>query len=137
MSDILIKSMEMSTSCFSCPMSGIECCGISRGSYIEYRDVDIDVAMKGKPDWCPLVEIPPHGDLIERKAAYDSLLNGMVMTRYLSRALDCVSEFYVPTIIEAEPEVHDCENCKWFGGLMCDHVDENYKCLGWEAEEGK
>lgn len=26
----------------------------------------------------------------------------------------------------------DCENCKYFGGLMCDHVDENNKCLGWE-----
>ena len=42
-----------------------------------------------------------------------------------------------PTIIPAEPEVHNCDNCKWFGGLMCDHVDENYKCLGWEAEEGE
>ena len=29
----------------------------------------------------------------------------------------------------------DCENCKYFGGLMCDHVDENFKCLGWEKEE--
>ena len=27
---------------------------------------------------------------------------------------------------------HDCENCKYFGGLMCTHVDENNKCLGWE-----
>ena len=29
----------------------------------------------------------------------------------------------------------DCENCKYFGGLMCDHVDENNKCLGWEKYE--
>ena len=27
---------------------------------------------------------------------------------------------------------HDCENCKYFGGLMCNHVDKNGKCLGWE-----
>ena len=25
-----------------------------------------------------------------------------------------------------------CENCKYFGGLMCDHIDENANCLGWE-----
>lgn len=53
-------------------------------------------------DKCPLVHVPPHGDLIERKTAYDSLLNGMAMTGYQSRALDCISDFYVPTIIPAE-----------------------------------
>jgi len=50
------------------------------------------------------VPVPPHGDLIERKAAYDSLLDGMVMTGYQSRALDCINEYYVPTIIEAEED---------------------------------
>ena len=30
---------------------------------------------------------------------------------------------------------HDCDNCKYFGGCMCIHVDENGKCLGWEKEE--
>ena len=29
-------------------------------------------------------------------------------------------------------KIHDCDNCKHFGGLMCDHVDENWNCLGWE-----
>jgi len=62
------------------------------------------------PNWqgdCTLIKgaqavsVPPHGDLIERKTAYDSLLNGMVMTGYQSRALDCINEFYVPTIISA------------------------------------
>lgn len=46
--------------------------------------------------------IQPHGDLIERKAAYDSILSGMVMTGCQSRALDCIDEIYVPTIIPAE-----------------------------------
>jgi len=49
------------------------------------------------------VLVPPHGDLIERKAAYDSLLDGMVMTGYQSRALDCIAEYIVPTIIPADP----------------------------------
>lgn len=30
---------------------------------------------------------------------------------------------------------HDCDNCKYFGGLMCDHIDENGKCLGWERDK--
>ena len=50
------------------------------------------------------VPVPPHGDLIERKEAYDSLLSGMVMTGYQSRALDCINEIYVPTIIPASEE---------------------------------
>ena len=25
-----------------------------------------------------------------------------------------------------------CENCRYFGGLMCDHIDEEGNCLGWE-----
>ena len=28
--------------------------------------------------------------------------------------------------------VQDCDNCKYFGGLMCDHVDADWNCLGWE-----
>ena len=63
--------------------------------------VCIDMDLKCKPV-AQAVKIPPHGDLIERKAAYDSILNGMVMTGYQSRALDCINEFWVPTIIEAE-----------------------------------
>ena len=35
-------------------------------------------------------------DYISREAAYESLLNGMVMTGYQSRALDCISEFSIP-----------------------------------------
>jgi len=65
------------------------------------------------PNWqgdCTLIKgaqavpVPPHGDLIERKAAYDSILNGMMMTGYQSKALDCINEFYVPTIIPASEE---------------------------------
>ena len=30
--------------------------------------------------------------------------------------------------------IHDCDNCGYFGGCMCDHIDENGKCLGWKNE---
>lgn len=84
------------------------------------------------------IPVPPHGRLIDADALRvdhfaPSSTSNMPNYYYVSKAqID-----NTPTIIEAEPEVHDCDNCKWFGGLMCDHVDENYKCLGWEAEGGE
>ena len=27
---------------------------------------------------------------------------------------------------------HDCDNCKYYGGVACEHVDEEGNCLGWE-----
>ena len=32
---------------------------------------------------------------------------------------------------------HDCENCLYFGGLMCNHVDEEGNCLTWEQYKYK
>ena len=58
MSGIYIPGMKMPDRCFSCPMNDTDCCGISKGSYIEYREIDIDIAMNGRPDWCPLVPAP-------------------------------------------------------------------------------
>ena len=66
----ILINMEMPTRCFACPMCEVENaevnCAISHGSYIEYREVDQNVAMQDRPEWCPLVEVPPHGDLIDR-----------------------------------------------------------------------
>lgn len=28
---------------------------------------------------------------------------------------------------------YDCDNCQYFGGCCCDHVDANGNCLGWES----
>lgn len=70
---VYIKGMEMPTRCFACPLCDTDCCGISKGSYVEYRDVDVDVAMNGRPDWCPLVEVPDHGRLIDADALRASI----------------------------------------------------------------
>ena len=29
----------------------------------------------------------------------------------------------------------DCDNCKYFGGCCCDHLDDNGNCLGWERAD--
>ena len=65
---VLIKGMEMPDRCFSCQMcyKGAETlCAISHGAYIEYRDLDESIAIDHRPDWCPLVHVPPHGRLID------------------------------------------------------------------------
>lgn len=69
---ILIKGMEMPTRCFSCPMCDVENaevnCAISHGSYIEYREIDPNVAIQGRPSWCPIVEIPCDYDKLLKAA---------------------------------------------------------------------
>ena len=76
---VYIKSMEMPTSCFSCPMCEVDNaevnCAISHGSYIEYRDVDPKVAMQDRPEWCPLIEVPPHVRLIDINALKLAIAN--------------------------------------------------------------
>ena len=60
---IYIKGMEMPTFCERCPMYSEDywsCNAIPRefpDSFYPWYD--------DRPDWCPLVEVPPHGDLID------------------------------------------------------------------------
>ena len=113
---ILIKNMNMPTNCWACACyhrkvdDGYYDYDICQASGTVFNDgyasatghkTHIDPS-KQRLDNCPLFHVLPHGDLIERKAAYDSLLYGMVMTGYQSRALDCIDEYSVPTIIPAE-----------------------------------
>ena len=92
---IYIPDMEMPIMCSECYFSSYGwCCRLER--YVAY-------AGKKEAD-CPLVAVPDHGDLIDRSAALDSLMNGMVMTGYQSRAMGCVDEICVPTIIPADKE---------------------------------
>lgn len=59
---VYIKGMEMPESCFYCPMrewhivhgEKITSC---RTAVMLIKDED------DKPDWCPIIEIPPHGRL--------------------------------------------------------------------------
>lgn len=56
--NILIKGMEMPHDCAECPLDWNEC------EYINGFDT-VDHSDKKRPDNCPLVEIPPHGRLID------------------------------------------------------------------------
>lgn len=68
---ILIKGMRMPENCIECPMQFGGMCYVMPAEVDESRVAPtVEEALEqGKPDWCPLVEIPePHGDLIDRKA---------------------------------------------------------------------
>ena len=63
---VLIKGMEMPKSCESCPCKTADAfggLGCQATGYIPLRKVNQD-----RPDNCPLVEIPPHGRLIDADA---------------------------------------------------------------------
>ena len=99
---ILIKNMKMPpTGLYFASVdntSGKDKTVVTIGRMLDNRDVRQVVGS------FELIPVPPHGDLIERKAAYNSILNGMVMTGYQSKTLDCINEFYVPTVIPASEE---------------------------------
>lgn len=99
---VYIKDIEMPFCCLVCPCSGTDDKKVWVCEASKLRQITTEDKIERRPEWCPLVSVPKHGDLIDRKTAYDSLLNGMVMTGYQSRALDCIAEYSVPTTIPAD-----------------------------------
>ena len=96
---VLVKGMEMPEKCDYCPFYDDSAYG---DCTITHKMVDYAT----KPDDCPLISIPPHGDLIDR----DELLSqygGPIWTAktdYAEGLRDVVADIKnAPTIIEAEP----------------------------------
>ena len=105
-SGIYISDMEMPKTCNGCAFNLIGHCMAYKGLYVERKNLEYN----GKPEWCPLVELPPHGRLIDAdalmetirahdyplKAHFNSTDNGM-FTIGIQQAVD-----EQPTIIDAE-----------------------------------
>ena len=64
---VLIKGMEMPTSCDDCRLNN----GISCYAVLEYMEDDVVGRTDDRPDWCHLVPVPPHGRLIDADALED------------------------------------------------------------------
>lgn len=115
---ILIKDMEMPTQCQLCP------CSDDESRYC--RAANKYIPMFGKPKFCPLVYIPPHGRLIDADALANEMRkrqeNAIDWLKHASdhdiavRANGIVSFIYEikltldkqPTIIEAE-QIHETD----------------------------
>ena len=69
---VLVKGMEMPSSCSMCPMA-------HRNYRLEAEETQLACYAKGewvsddgeRPVWCPLIELPPHGRLIDADALED------------------------------------------------------------------
>lgn len=94
---VLIKGGVMPLTCEECPCydNNDYSCNVTGRGVIEYR-------FDGRPDGCPLVEVPtPHGDLIDRDDVIDEINRITFSNPYdYNTAYDIVKE--ADTIIEAE-----------------------------------
>ena len=95
--DILIKGMEMPTSCYDCPLvdnecfGSIKCCYAKRWGSANMRAAD-----------CPLVPVPPHGRLIDADVTREEI-DRMRPGRCYEDAWALTVMDNAPTIIPAEP----------------------------------
>ena len=88
---ILIRGMEMPTSCYFCEMYEADlywCCAAK-------RDIDNFDDYDNRSSFCPLVSVPPHGRLIDA----DALCDGLVSNHPVVIHAKCA-----PTIIPASEE---------------------------------
>ena len=79
MAGVYIKGMVMPAFCHVCPMYRIHHTGFS---FCKFNNNAIPIVINGdnlfaRPDWCPLVEVPDHGDLIERDTVVDKVCEGI------------------------------------------------------------
>ena len=90
---VIVKSMEMPESCYRCPMANDDfyLCGATE----KYLENDSE---ERRPDWCPLIELPPHGRLIDA----DELVRIWTGAKFYGNIKPIVDAR--PTVIEAEGE---------------------------------
>ena len=89
---VIVKGMEMPKNCKECALY-IEGACYAKG-YRDYRSI-MDTA---KPDDCPLIELPPHGRLIDA----DELVRIWTGAKFYGNIKPIVDAR--PTVIEAEGE---------------------------------
>lgn len=85
---VLIKGMEMPNNCGACPL---------RLAWCRER-----IYMVTRPERCPLVPVPPHGDLIDRKVLMRHKGDCYDADGHLLYAVGTGNILRAPTIIPAE-----------------------------------
>lgn len=96
---VYIKGMEMPTSCAGCFNRG---CGLGR---------EVVLPSHQRHKYCPLVPVPPHGDLIDQDGYRDEFMDGVYDLCNddpdNNRANAIIDLFdFAPTIIPAEEETN-------------------------------
>ena len=73
---IIVKGMEIPKNCIECVMQAGGFCFVMPPEIEDERvaKTPAEAVERGKPEWCPLVELPEkHGDLIDIKAFKESI----------------------------------------------------------------
>ena len=102
---VLIKGIEMPTTCVECYMCHYSTCVITES--------DCNARYSRRNDDCPLIEVPPHGRLGDLDALKEEITSGyrayLELDGYVGEhepigsVDDCIDAIkYAPTIIEAE-----------------------------------
>ena len=99
---VLIKGMEMPGTCSGCEWSYYVGNGRAMCKRVSMTD-KTDIMTKRRADFCPLIEVPPHGRLIDIKSVEDGKFHaaGNDCQRWWNGALESVIN-NAPTVIEAE-----------------------------------
>ena len=95
---ILIKGMEMPQNCDKCRFQSafkLYCDAMPYNFCGNTDDIE-------RPDWCPLIELPPHGRLIAEKTITEIRYHDADGYHIVNGEQLCELEIDVPTVIEAE-----------------------------------
>ena len=104
---IYIKGMKMPSCCMFCPISNAIGCGMMNPPVL----MTSKEMLADRPDWCPLVPVPPHGRLIDASEEiqvqmYDDQHEDFYQVKMTID--DLLSQSWIdaksPTVIPAEEE---------------------------------
>lgn len=103
---ILIKGMDMPSECKYCHL--YELCNLNGAAFCYCKCLDgiKAIPVEGKRPDCPLIELPPHGDLIGREWLIDIALHLMNTAKNddIANGVKWLWQYVIeaPTIIESE-----------------------------------
>lgn len=99
---VLIKGMEMPKTCIECPMQFGGMCYVQPPEIDEPRVAPTVDQCVSRTSWCPLVEVPPHGRLIDADIMikrYEPDMNRRIYGGNFIFDLE-----YAPTVIPADKD---------------------------------
>ena len=100
---ILIRGMEMPKRCMDCnfgdALMGKGFCYVSHCKQIEDY-----FGRNDRPSWCPFVEIPPHGRLIDENVIRQYAKDVVLVNGAKHRCIDATVLCEMPCVIESEGE---------------------------------
>lgn len=98
---VYIRGMEMPKDCIFCPMF--------HGAWTMCSVLNKTTSVRGRPDDCPLVPVPPHYDLIDHNALKIAVMYCDAETRidFLKHAMDCINK--APVVIPSDMPSFEAE----------------------------